>query len=310
MARYVVVRSLSLVVSILIATVAVFAIMHAIPGGPFDAEKAPLTAAQQANLMRFYGLDQPLPVQYLRFLGGAMHLQFGYSYQEPGETITDLLAQTWPVSALVGGMGLLLGILLGLALGIAAAMYHNSPIDYLLTTLAVVTTTLPPYIVSIVLVLIFSLALRWFPPSGWNGPSTWVLPTLAYAFIPVGSVMRYTRASMLDVASRSYVVVARAKGLARSHVMTRHVLRNAWRPILTVTLPLVPAIMTGSILVESIFRVPGLGMYFVTSISKRDYPLELALIFIVTLLTGVTFLVTDILYTLLDPRLRLSGSAA
>ncbi len=306
MARYLVVRIGSLVVSIVAATLVMFLIMHAIPGGPFDAEKAPLTSDEQANLMRFYGLDQPLPVQYLKFLWGAVRFQFGYSYQDPGETITDLLGRTWPISAFAGGVGTLLGVGLGLLLGIAAALRRNSWIDYIATFISVLTITLPPVIISIGLLLIFAVLLRWFPASGWNGPSTWVLPILAYSTIPLGPVVRYTRSSMLDMMRRPYVTVARAKGLAPRQVVTRHVLRNAWRPIITITLPLLPGIMTGSIFVEAIFGVPGLGRFFVSSISGRDYPLELALIYIIAIFYGVVFVLCDIIYVLLDPRVRLS----
>ncbi len=312
MARYLIVRIGSLIVSIVVATLVIFLIMHAIPGGPFDAEKSPLSPDQQAAIARAYGLDQPLPIQYLKFLWGAVRFQFGYSYQDPGETIAALLGRTWPISAFAGGMGVLLGVGLGLLLGIAAALRRNTWIDYVATFFSILTITLPPYVISIGLILVFAVLLHWFPASGWNGPSTWVLPILAYATIPLGPVVRYTRASMLDMAGRPYVVVARAKGLTARHVVTRHVLRNAWRPIITITLPLLPGVMTGSIFVEDIFGVPGLGSFFVSSISKRDYPLELALIFIIAILYGVLFVISDILYVLLDPRVRLAerGAAA
>jgi ABC-type dipeptide/oligopeptide/nickel transport system permease component len=309
MARYLLVRIGSLMVSIVLATMIVFAIMHAIPGGPFDAEKAPLTPVQQANIMRLYGLDKPLPLQYLSFLWGAVRFQFGYPYESPGETMAEFLGRTWTISAAVGGAGLLLGVVGGLLLGITAAVYRNTWIDYVATTISLLSLTLPSYIISLGLVFVFALLLHWFPPSGWAGPRTWVLPILAYAAIPVGPVARYTRASMLDVAAWPYVVVARAKGLGRWRVINRHVLRNAWRPIITVTLPFIPGIMTGSIFVESIFNVPGLGLFFVSSITRRDYPLEMTLIYLVALMIGVTYLVTDILYVLLDPRVRLQGRA-
>lgn len=306
MVRYLIVRISSLIVTIVAATLVIFLIMHAIPGGPFDAEKSPLSADQQANIQRFYGLDKPLPVQYLKFLWGAVRFQFGYSYQDPGESITDLLGRTWPISAFAGGVGTLLGVVLGLLLGIAGALRRNTWIDYVGTFISVLTITLPPYIISISLILVFAVLLHWFPASGWNGPSTWILPIVAYSTIPLGPVVRYTRTSMLDMARRPYVLVARAKGLKSRQVVTRHVLRNAWRPIITITLPLLPGIMTGSIFVEAIFGVPGLGSFFVSSINKRDYPLELALIYIIAILYGVIFVLSDILYVLLDPRVRLA----
>ncbi len=310
MIRYLLMRIASLLVSVVAATLVVFMIMHAIPGGPFDAEKAPLTADQMAVLNHFYGLDQPLPVQYLKFLWGALHLQFGYSYSDPGETITQLLARVWPISAFAGGMGVLLGVTAGIALGVAAAVYRNTWIDYVATFIGIITITIPPFVVSLALILVFGILLRWFPVSGWNGPSTWVLPILAYSTIPLGPVLRYTRSSMLEMAGRPYVTVARAKGLSSRRVIMRHVFRNALRPIITITLPILPGVMTGSIFVEYFFSVPGMGQYFVTSIFKRDYPMELALIFIITVLYSVIFVITDLLYVLLDPRVRLAEGAA
>jgi ABC-type dipeptide/oligopeptide/nickel transport system permease component len=310
MARYLLVRISSLLVSVVAATLVVFLIMHAIPGGPFDAEKAPLTADQLAVINRFYGLDQPLPVQYLKFLWGALHLQFGYSYSDPGETIAQLLARVWPISAFAGGMGVLLGVTAGILLGVAAALNRNTWIDYMATFISIVTITVPSFVVSLGLILVFGILLRWFPVSGWNGPATWVMPILAYSTIPLGPVLRYTRSSMLEMAGRPYVTVARAKGLSVRRVVIRHIFRNALRPIITITLPILPGVMTGSIFVEFFFSVPGLGQYFVTSIFKRDYPMELALIFIITILYSVIFVITDVLYVLLDPRVRLGEGAA
>ncbi len=306
MGRYLVVRIGSLLVSVIGATLVVFIIMHAIPGGPFDAEKAPLTSDQLSVINHFYGLDQPLPVQYLKFLWGALHLQFGYSYNDPGETISQLLARVWPISAFAGGMGVLLGVTVGILLGVAAALRRNTWIDYVATFISIFTITVPSFVISLALILFFGILLRWFPVSGWNGPSTWVLPILAYATIPVGPVLRYTRSSMLDMAGRPYVVVAKAKGLSGRHIVLRHIFRNALRPIITITLPILPGVMTGSIFVEYFFSVPGMGQYFVTSIFKRDYPMELALIFIITVMYSVIFVITDVLYVLLDPRVRLA----
>ena len=277
MTRYLVVRIGSLLVSLVLATMVVFIIMHSIPGGPFNAEKSTsLTSGQVAAINRFYHLDKPLPVQYLSFLWGGLHLDFGESYQDPGEPITALLGRVWPISAFAGGMGVLIGVSVGMLLGIAAALRRNTWIDYLATFVSIATITLPSFVISIGLLLLFAVVLRWVPASGWDGPSTWILPIAAYSTIPLGPVVRYTRSSMLDMAARPYVVVARAKGLAPRQVIIRHVLRNALRPIVTIVLPVLPGIMTGSIFVEFIFGVPGMGRYFVTSIFNRDYPLEMA----------------------------------
>ena len=178
MTRYLVVRIGSLLVSLVLATMVVFVIMHSIPGGPFNAEKSTtLTSDQVAAINRFYHLDKPLPVQYLSFLWGGLHLDFGESYQDPGEPITALLGRVWPISAFAGGMGVLIGVRLGMLLGIAAALRRNTWIDYLATLVSIATITLPPFVISIGLLLLFAVVLRWVPASGWNGPPPGFCPS-------------------------------------------------------------------------------------------------------------------------------------
>lgn len=307
MARYLLSRIISMGVSIIIVSIVIFLLMHAIPGGPFDESKMPLSPAAKANIMKKFGLDQPLYVQYMRYMAGALRFDFGYSYQSPGETVAELIMRTLPVSATVGGIGLALGVVLGMILGILAAIYRNSWIDYFTTTLSTSAITLPVFVVAIVLVFLFSLVLHWLPTGGWGGTKYWILPSITYSLLPLGTVARYTRASLLEVRGKQFITVAKAKGLSNLTIISKHMLKNALGPILTVTLPMIPGIMTGSIFVEQIFNVPGLGKYFVTSIMKRDYPLEMALILMVAVMIGLTYLVTDILYAIIDPRVRFGG---
>jgi len=309
MASYVLKRVLSSLVSLFIVSIVIFSMMHAVPGGPFDADKMPLSEAQKAKIMEMYGLNKPLYVQYLDFMWNAIHLRFGRSYQSPGEEIPQLIGRTLPVSALLGGLGLVYAVPLGLFLGAAAARKPNSFADYLCTVFASYTISVPVYVSGIFLVLVFSLGLHWLPTGGFAGWKTWIMPILAYGLFPMGIIARYTRSSMLEVLNEPYILTARSKGLPEWRILRRHVLRNALIPILTIMLPMFTGIMTGSIFVEQVFRIPGLGGYFVSSIYKRDYPLEMTLMLFITISLALTYLLIDILYAAIDPRIRLGDKA-
>ncbi|MGA2381515.1 MAG: ABC transporter permease, partial [Spirochaetia bacterium] len=303
MASYILKRVLSSLVSLFIVSIVIFSMMHGVPGGPFDADKMPLSPAEKEKILKMYSLDKPLYVQYLDFMWNAMHLRFGKSYQSPGEEIPQLIGRTLPVSALLGGLGLAYAIPMGLFLGAFAARKPNSFADYLCTALASYTISVPVYVSGIFLVLVFSLGLHWFPTGGFAGPKTWIMPAIAYGLFPLGIIARYTRSSMLEVLNEPYILTARSKGLSEWRLMRHHVLRNALIPILTIMLPMFAGIMTGSIFVEQVFRIPGLGGYFVSSIYKRDYPLEMTLMLFITVALALTFLLIDVLYAIVDPRI-------
>jgi len=300
-------RLVSAVVTFFIVSLLIFLMMHSIPGGPFDGGEMPLPDAVREKMMAQYGLDQPLYVQYFKYMSGVLRLDFGVPFQSPGETVLSLIADAWVPSLVLGGLGVLIGAPLGILLGIAAALNRNTWVDYLASATATIGLTVPVFVTSMLLILVFAVWLNWLPASGWGEPINWVLPIAAYATIPMATYTRYTRSAMLDTLNRPFVTVLRAKGLSERKIVYGHVLRNSAIPMVTVFLPMFIGTATGSIFVEAMFRVPGLGSYFVSSIKTRDYPLEMALMLMLTVMFCLAYLISDILYAVLNPRIRHGG---
>jgi ABC-type dipeptide/oligopeptide/nickel transport system permease component len=307
MGAFIIKRLVSTLITFFIVSVIIFLMMHAVPGGPFDGNDMPVSEAVRAKLMASLGLDKPLHVQYLKYMWGVLHLDFGVPFQSPGETVLELLARAWPPSLILGGLGMLIGVPLGILLGMAAALKRNSWIDYLASAVATLGLTIPVYVTSMLLILIFAVWLGWLPAKGWGAANSWILPVIAYATLPLATYARYTRSAMLDTLNKPFVTVLRAKGLSEKRIIFQHVLRNSAIPMVTVFLPMFIGIATGSIFVEAMFRVPGLGAYFVSSIRNRDYPLEMSLILMITILFCVSYLISDIIYAWLNPRIRIEG---
>jgi peptide/nickel transport system permease protein len=307
MTRYIVGRISGLLFAVLIVTMITFALMHAVPGGPFDETKQPLPEAARENILRKYGLDKPVWQQYLLYMGSVLHGDFGIPFQSPTETVIGLIARVWVPTLQVGGVTILLAYSLGLFLGILAALNRNTPLDYFVTTVATLGIAVPNWVIAIWMIIIFSISLHWLPTGGWGEPAQYIMPVTAYALAPMALVARYTRTSMLEVLSADYVRTARAKGAGHWRVIVRHALSNALLPLITVLGPQIPNLATGSIFIEYTFRIPGLGRYFVTSTFERDYPMIMATIILVAILWGVTYALSDILYGVVDPRIRLTG---
>jgi oligopeptide transport system permease protein len=307
MLRYIIGRLIGLLIVFFMVTVVAFVLMHSIPGGPFDEAQMPLPPAAKANILRKYGLDKPLYEQYLRYMGNALRGDFGISFASPTETVIELIGRTWPVSIALGCITVVIFLTTGVVMGIAAAIKQNTWIDHVVTFLATLGMTVPNFVIAIWLILVFAVQLRWLPIGGWNSdPRTWVMPVIALGLSPMGIAARYTRASVIEVMGADYVRTARAKGLAESLVIMRHALKNALIPIITILGPRIPDLITGTIFVETVFRVPGLGKFFVTSVLSRDYPMIMAVMLLVAITWAVLYLITDILYTVIDPRVRLA----
>jgi peptide/nickel transport system permease protein len=311
MARYLVGRVIGLVIVFVIVSIVAFLLMHSVPGGPFDERQQPLPPAAKANILRKYGLDRPLYEQYARYMWSALHGDFGISFQSPTETVIQLIGRTWPTSIQLGGLAILVAFSSGLAFGIIAAIKQNTWIDYVVTFISTLGLTVPNFVIAIWLLLLFAVRLRWLPTGGWPSGSsgdwkTMIMPVITLALGPSALVARYTRSSLVEVIHSDYIRTARAKGLAERAVVLRHALKNALIPLITILGPQIPNLITGTIFVEVIFRVPGLGKFFVSSIYLRDYPMIMATMLLVALLWSITYLLSDILYTVVDPRVRLS----
>jgi peptide/nickel transport system permease protein len=284
-----------------------FLVMHATPGSPLDpvAEGAnPLSPEAQKNLAEAYGLDKPLWQQFAIFVGKAVRGDFGQSFIYKTRAVAEILVETFPVSLLLGSMALALAVAGGVSLGILAAVYQNRSWDYLSVLLATLGVSVPNFVLAVFLIVLFSLLIPIFPTGGWGAPRDWVLPTVTLALGPLGIIARFTRSSMIEAIRSDYVRTARAKGLAEQPVVLRHVLRNALIPVVTLLGPMFAAVGTGSFFVESIFRVPGMGRFFVLSMTGRDYPMIMAVVLLYGAFLALMNLAVDLVYGAIDPRIR------
>jgi ABC-type dipeptide/oligopeptide/nickel transport system permease component len=314
MVVYLLGRVSGIVVVFVIVSMLAFVLMHSVPGGPFDEEKAPLPPAAKENILHKYGLDRPLYEQYALYMWNALHGDFGISFQSPTETVIQLIARTWPTSMQLGALAIVLAATIGLTSGILAAVNQNTWIDYVVTFVSTLGITVPNFVIALWLLLVFAVGLGWLPTGGWpgGGTSDWrtlILPVITLALGPSALVARYTRSSLVEVLHAEYIRTARAKGLRDHAVVLGHALKNALIPLITILLPQIPNLITGTIFVEVIYRVPGLGKFFVSSIYLRDYPMIMATMLLVATLWSTTYLLSDILYTVVDPRIRLFGSS-
>lgn len=319
MLGYLLKRVLSLFFVLLTVSAIVFFLMNLVPGGPFDLGERGYTEETIRNMRHKYGLDVPVPQRYLNYLNDALHLDFGNSFSVAGSPpVFELIRRVWPVTLQVGLYTLLLAFGLGLAMGIVAAYHRNSWIDNVVTFFATLGITVPSFIIATWLLLIFGYQIGWSDPHKWiippltpdgNAVLSWdyFLPVITYALAPLALVARYTRASVADVLNADFVRTARAKGLGERLVLIRHIMRNALIPMITVLLPQVPNLLTGSIFIEVTYSIPGLGRFFISSIFNRDYPMIMALVLLVAFFWSITYLITDILYMVIDPRIRVGA---
>lgn len=306
MITYIVKRLAASIVTLWVVVTVTFFLIHALPGGPFDGEKA-LPPQVKANLEAKFGLDKPLSTQYTMFLNNLLHGDLGPSVKYEGRTVNDIIGYSFPASAKLGAISVVVSVLVGVYLGVVAALNQGKWQDRLMMLIATLGITVPSFVLATSLIFLFAVKLGWFPAVGFDGPINYVMPVIALSGYSISYVTRLTRSSLLDVVRQDYIRTAKAKGLSRNVVIYKHALRNALIPIVTYIGPLTAGILTGSFVIEKIFAIPGLGREFVTSINNRDYMVIMGLtIFNSALLIMANFLV-DLLYAVIDPRVKLEG---
>jgi len=304
MTRYVVRRLLLFVPTLWVISTLTFFLMRLAPGGPFNAERE-IPQAARAALAQKYGLDRPLAVQYVTFLARAARLDFGPSYKFPTRQVREIILEGFPVSAELGGWALLVALLAGIPLGVIAAQRQNAAADTTVMAVALAGVSIPNFVLGPLLVLAFSLGLYWLPPALWEGPQSRVLPVLTLSAAYVAYVARLTRAGMLEVLRQDFIRTARAKGLPERVVVLKHALRLGLLPVLSYLGPAAAAIIMGSLVVEQVFAVPGLGRYLVNGAFNRDYTLVMGVVLFYAAFLMALNLLVDLAYAWLDPRVEL-----
>ncbi len=305
MINYLARRILWIIPVLFAVSILTFFLMHAVPGGPWDAEKR-LPANVQARLNAQYGLDKPLYEQYIQWAGGFVTGDLGPSYRSRDRRVNDIIGDGIAVTFQLGVMAFALSVIVGIPLGIFAALGHNRWPDYLSTSISIIGIATPSFVLAILLIVVFSITLGWFPTGGWKGPQYWVLPTVALAGFPIAVIARYTRASMLEVTRKDYIRTAQSKGIGGRDVVSRHMIRNALIPVVTILGPTLAFLVTGSFIIETIFSVPGIGRFYVSAISQRDYSLLMAMTILYAFTVAFLNVVVDVLYAYIDPRIRYS----
>lgn len=303
MLSFVLKRCLGALPTLWLLSTLTFFLLRLAPGGPFDTDRV-WPPEIKANIERKYELDQPVYIQYAHWLRDVAHGDLRESFQYLGRPVTEIIGQALPTSFALGSLALAFAVGLGIPAGALAAWKRGSWLDTSAVFLSVAGVSLPSFLVASILILVFSLWLKWFPPALWDGPSSWVLPAVTLGSRPLAIIARLTRASMLEALQADYIRTAYGKGLAPAAVIFKHALRNSLIPVITVLGPLAAGLVTGSFLVEIVFQIPGIGRHFVQAVINRDYPLVMG----VTLVYGVVLLASnlavDLAYGVIDPRMR------
>ncbi|WP_409345648.1 ABC transporter permease [Paenibacillus sp. MBLB4367] len=288
----------------LIATLT-FVLMKNLPGDPFGEASQKLSPENKMLLIQQYGLDKPIWQQYLKFMNDILHGDLGVSFQFPTRHVTEIIAQGFPVSLELGMISLVFAIAVGLVLGLIAALNHNKSLDYTAMFIAVLGVSIPSFVLGPLLAWLFAVHWKVLPAALWTTPEHRILPALTLSFGTIAILARMMRTSMLDVLNQDYMKTARAKGLTRGSIVWKHTLRNAILPVVTILGPIFVNVITGTLVVEQIFAVPGLGKQFVTSVYSNDYTMIAGLTIFYSVILVVVLFITDILYGIIDPRIRL-----
>lgn len=304
LAFYIVKRVLLAVLTVFLVITITFFVMKAIPGGPFLSEKSPSPAVTK-QLEAKYGLDKPIFEQYTTYLKDVLHFDFGPSIKNRGRDVSDLILEGFATSGKLGIIAAMIAIACGLSLGALAAVNHNKILDKLIMVLSTGSVAMPSFVIATILLLVFCVKLPIFPSNGSTAAGL-ILPVFSLSLYPMAYITRLTRSSMLDVLGQDYIRTAKAKGVSSKKIIFKHALKNAVTPVITYIGPMIAFILTGSLVTEQIFAVPGIGKYFFSSIINRDYPMVMGTtIFLATIMVIMT-LISDICYKIFDPRVDLS----
>ncbi len=303
MIRYLAKKGTILLISLFLVTTLTFFLMHAIPGDPFVQDRAIPEEVLKA-LHKHYGLDQPLYVQYFKYLDGILHFELGPSFKYEGRTVNDIISDGFPVSFSLGMEALLIAAFGGVVLGSIAALYHTRWQDHVTMVIAVIGISVPSFIMASFLQYLLAMQLDLLPVARWGSFSQTIMPAISLAALPMAFIARLTRANMVEVMQQDYIQTARSKGLNSYQVIVRHVFRNALLPVVTYLGPLSAAVMTGSFAIEKIFGIPGLGQWFVSSITNRDYTVIMGTTVFYSAILMLCVFIVDLLYCVIDPRIQ------
>ena len=304
MLNYLIKRIGNSIIVLWVVMTVTFLLMHAIPGGPFTVEKS-LPPAVKANIEARYKLNDPLLTQYKDYLANVIRGDLGPSFKYVGRSVNDIIAESFPVSLELGVESIFLALLVGVPAGVLAAYRRSRWPDRAVNLLTTLGVAVPSFVMSALLVELFAMKLGWLPAAMWNSWASRILPSVALAAMPMAFITRLTRSSMLDVLGQDYIKTAKAKGLSTGAVLFRHALPNALIPVVTYLGPMAAGILTGSFVIETIFAIPGLGSYFVTSIYNRDYTVILGITLFYSAIVIFMNMLVDLIYPLLDPRIKL-----
>ncbi|MFC4306016.1 ABC transporter permease [Cohnella boryungensis] len=306
MIRYISKKIAFMIISLFCLVTATFVLMNAVPGSPLQSEKA--TSEQiQKNLEAYYGLDKPLIVQYGIYLKNLTEGDLGISMKKKFQAVDKIIANSFKYSLKLGIASIITSVIVGCVLGIISAMYHRKMLDNLSMIIAVIGLSVPSLVMAPLLQYLLAVKIRAFEVAGLNGPLDYVLPTIALSSASIAFIARLIRSTMIEVLNSDFIKTAKSKGLAGHLIVWRHALRNSMLPVVTFMGYLMANVITGSVVIEQIFAIPGLGKFFVQSVSDRDYPLIMGITIFYAVILMVSRLLADIAYVLVDPRIRMSG---
>ncbi|SRR5581483_256073 len=304
MTQYLAKKAAILIGSLFLVTTLTFFLMHSIPGDPFVQDKAIPEEILKA-LHKHYGLDQPLYIQYGKYLDGVLHFELGPSFKYEGRTVNEIIADGFPVSFYLGMEALIIAVFGGIVLGSIAALNHMRWQDHMTMIIAVIGISVPSFILATFLQYLLAMKLDLLPVARWGTFSQTIMPAISLAALPMAFIARLTRANMVEVMQQDYIQTAKSKGLNSFQIVVRHAIRNALMPVVTYLGPLTAAVMTGSFAIEKIFGIPGLGQWFVTSITNRDYTVIMGTTIFYSAILMLCVFIVDLLYCLIDPRIQL-----